>query len=54
MNVVLKSQASKISSAVATKKTNTPKIVLGLGKNLADIDYDMLFENKPKQQAQAL
>jgi hypothetical protein len=48
MNVLSKSQANKIDSVAAIKKANAPKIVLGLGKNLAEINYDLLFENKPK------
>ena len=27
----------------------SPKIILGTGRNLADIDYDALFDNKIKK-----
>jgi hypothetical protein len=48
MNVLSKSQVNKIDSIVAVKKTSAPKIVLGLGKNLAEINYDLVFEKNPK------
>jgi hypothetical protein len=46
MSVLLKPHVNKGNRS---KKNNAPKIVLGLGKNLAEIDYDLLFENKSKQ-----
>ena len=44
--MVKKSKANAQNSKLGKQADNRPKVVLGTGRYLAEIDYDSLFENK--------
>ena len=44
--MVKESKVKAQNSKVVKQANNRPKVVLGTGRYLAEIDYDSLFENK--------
>jgi hypothetical protein len=46
---IVKSEISLKSNFKSKTQIQLPKIVLGAGRNMAEIDYDAVFENKIKK-----
>jgi len=47
--IIIKSEISTKSNFKSKTQVQLPKIVLGAGRNMAEIDYDAVFGNKIKK-----
>ena len=47
--IIIKSEISTKGSFKSKTQIKLPKVILGAGRNMAEIDYDAVFENKMKK-----
>ncbi len=48
-NLLVKTRTLSTSTFAAKKQTKLPKITLGTGRDLAEIDFDAVFGNKKEK-----
>ena len=47
--IIVKSEISPKSNFKPKTQIQLPKVILGAGRNMAEIDYDAVFENRIKK-----